>query len=156
MDASRDGVSLRGDVALKVINQDGTIAHHFDMRNLIVNGGLDYIKELLLDSVNPTALTTLTHIAIGSDGTAPAPTNVALGLEVVRRAFDSYTPQATGIATVATEFPPGTGPGTFAEAALFDAASGGNMVNHVVFPSPITIDALQRIAVSMTLTFANT
>lgn len=150
----REPGNVRGHFRFTVKNPDGSVAQEVESRNLILNLGLNYLKELLLDSVTPSALTRLTHIAIGTDGTAEAPTDVGLGAEHARRAFDSYTAGGVGVASVATEFPAATGPATLAEAALYDAPAAGNVFNRVTFTA-VTIDALQTLLVTFTVTFTD-
>lgn len=148
--------ALRGAFRLEVVGADGRTKDVREVRNMIVNAGLDFVKELLLDSVSPTALATMTHIAIGTDATPETPADVALGVEAARRAFDNYTAGGTGIATVDVTFPAATGPLAVTEAAVFDGAGpGGNMLNRATFTAVnITITDTLKVAFTFTITDA--
>lgn len=146
--------TIRGDFRFELVGADGKTKDVREVRNLIVNGGLDFVKELLLDSVTPTTLATMTHIAIGSDATAETATDSALGAELARQAFDNYTAGGVGIASVDVTIPAGTGTGAIAEAGILDAPAAGNLLNRVTFAA-VNKTASDALKVTFTLTIAN-
>lgn len=145
--------AIRGDFRLELI-RDGKVVEVREKRNLVVNSGLDYLKELVLDSVSPTALSTMTHVAIGSDATAETAADVALGAELARQAFDNYTAGGVGIASVDVTIPAGTGTGAVTEAGILDAGVGGNLLNRTTFAA-VNKGAGDALKVTFTLTIAN-
>lgn len=150
----KSGLTLKGEFRLEVIGKDGKVRDRRVVKNLVVNGGLDFVKELLLDSVTPTTLATLTHIAVGTDGTTETPADTALGAEHARQAFDSYASGGVGIADVEVTFPAATFPTTttIAESGVFDAGAGGNMLNRIAFAGvPLTVTDALRVTWRLTL-----
>lgn len=152
-EAGQVAARVRGRLRLELIGPDGQTKQVVEKDNLVVNAGLNQLREMMFDSVSPTALTLYTHIAIGSGATAAALTDTALVSELARRAFDNYTAGGTGVATVDVTVPAGTGTGAITEAGIFDASSGGNMFNRVVFTS-VNKTASDALKVSFTITFS--
>lgn len=64
------------------------------LRNLITDAGLNYIRDLLDGSVNPP--TQIQYIALGSSNTAPAAGDVKLGNEVFRKQVTKQELPGTG------------------------------------------------------------
>lgn len=120
-------------------------------RNLIVNTGLEYVKERLH---NPgTASVPLGYVAVGTGAVPEVPADVALGAEVVRGAI-TYTPGGVGVCTVDRTFPAAGGyePVAITEAGLFNLAAAGTMFNRKVFPA-VTKTAADTLKVSCLLTW---
>lgn len=145
-------ILLRGDWKAELI-RDGRVIDVREQKNLIVDGGLDFVKELLLDSVSPTTLSTLTNIAIGTDGTTPVAGDTALLAQVATQVFDNYGSGAAGIATVDVTFAAGTGTGNIAEAGMLDAAL--TLFNRVIFSPAIPKTITDALKITFTLTAAN-
>lgn len=151
---NREPLRLLGEWRAELI-RDGKVVETRERKNLIVDVGLDFVKELLLDSVSPTTLATLTHIAIGTDGTTPVAGDTALLAEVARQAFDNYAAGGTGVASVDVTFAAGTGTGNIAEAGILDAGAGGNLFNRVIFSPAIPKTITDALKITFTLTAAN-
>ena len=125
-----DAVKITGhmDLVLK-LGKGGFITLH--KPNLIVDGGVDLIADALgKPSSRPGVIS---HIAIGTDNTAAASTDTALGTEVARAAATYAHTSSTATFTMAATFAAGTGTGALVEAAVLNAASSGTMLNRVVF-----------------------
>ena len=150
----REGLRLVGRWKAELIRGGKTVFEQ-ESKNLIVDAGLDFVRELLFDSVSPTTLSTLTHIAIGTDGTTPVAGDTALLAEVARAAFANYAAGGTGIATVDYTFPAGTGTGNIAEAGVLDAPAAGNLFNRVIFSPAIPKTVTDALKITFTLTAAN-
>jgi len=91
--------------------------------DIVVNDGLDY----LCDAVgNPTYPGRMGYTAIGTDPTAPSPTDTALGAEVMRTSNTYSKDVPVGEASLDAEF---TIDATYDlnECALFNADVGGTM-----------------------------
>lgn len=151
---STQPLSMTGNWKLEVIGPDGKVKDTREKRNLIVNAGLNFLREFILDSVTPTAAARMGWIAIGSDATAVTSSNTTLGTELARGAVATYTAGGTGVATIDRTFGAGSGTGTITEAGVFNAASSGTMLNRVTFAA-VTKAAGDSLKVSFTLTLAN-
>lgn len=151
---STQTLNLTGNWRLEVIGPDGRVKDVREKKNLIVNAGLNYLREFILDSVTPTTLPRMGWIAIGSDATAVAAGNTALGTELAREAVETYTAGGTGVASIDNTFGAGVGTGTVTEAGVFSASTAGTMLNRVVFAA-VTKGAGDSLKVTFTLTFAN-
>jgi len=96
-----------------------------DFEDLVVDNGLDAACGALFDSSanRPAAFD---YIAVGTDGTAPAASQTALGAEVMR-VQASYSKDAnTGECSVDATFNI-TGSYALQECGLFNASAGGTM-----------------------------
>jgi len=96
-----------------------------DFEDLVVDNGLDAACGALFDSSanRPAAFN---YIAVGTDGTAPAASQTALGAEVMR-VQASYSKDAnTGECSVDATFNI-TGSYALQECGLFNASTGGTM-----------------------------
>ena len=71
-------------------------------------------------------------MAVGSDATAAATGQTALGAELGRVVFDS-TARVANVNTYIATFPAGTGTGALTEAAILNASSTGNMLCRTTF-----------------------
>lgn len=119
-------------------------------QNIIVNDGLDYLVDLLLNPATVGA--TMHYVAIGTDATPEVATDAALGAEVARAA-GAFTAGGVGVGTVEYTFPAAGGyePAAIAEAALWDDPAAGTMFNRKTFPA-FTKQAADTLKVTCTVT----
>jgi len=89
---------------------------------------------------------------LGSDNTAAASSDSALGTELARVTFDSDNVTNNAIAYVAT-FSAGTATGSISEAGIFNASSAGTMLCRTVF-SVVNKAASDVLTVTWTVTIA--
>ena len=136
-------------MTVEVITDNGTTV--FEQDNVVTNNGVARIAAVWAADSS----TTPTHIGIGTDNTAAATTDTALGAEVDRNAI--LTDFASGaVATFKAFFSKSEANGnTIAEVGMFDAASGGTMFCRSVLASSIVKDATKSINVTWTITFAD-
>lgn len=100
-------------------------------KNLITNAGFGMTLEMLGKATSRPNW--ITHLAVGSDDTDPTVTDTALGTQLARvPATFSHTANAK-TASFAGEFGAGVGTGAIVEAGLFNAATGGTMLNRIIF-----------------------
>lgn len=125
-----EAIQLVGTVKAEVFGADGVLKTVMEFPNLVVAAGKDVIADRLGKS--SPAKGSMTHMAIGTDSTAPASGNTALGGEVARVALTSTTVTANAVQYQAT-FGPGVGTGAITEAGLFNAASAGDMLCRTTF-----------------------
>jgi len=133
-------LSCKGFLELKVI-RDGKVVRVVRKRNLIVNTGLALLAYLAIGSG-----TAPTHIAIGTDGTAPAAGDTALNSEIDRQPA-TKSRVTTSVTNDTAQYVASfsfSGSYTIREAGLFNAAAGGDMLARQTFSvSVISGDTLQ-------------
>lgn len=128
-----DTLAARGDVTITKVKKDGsveTVKHH----NLVVQLGLNYIAQRMIDSGQPTEMS---HMAIGTGTATPASSDSALGTEVYRRVFTTGHPfVTTNTVTYQSTFEPVSGAPDHAmvEAGIFNASTGGTLLCRTKFP----------------------
>lgn len=124
------------------------VAH---IKNLVVNGGLNQALHCLFG--NQLAIT---HIGVGTNATAPEPTQTALlGPLSPRRAFDTVPNIVANSCTVVSTFQPGEATGIINEAGLFSALTAGTMFSRVLFGTPIPKGAGDELRVTWVITTAS-
>ena len=93
-----DGLKLRGDVALVLRDKDGNVKDERNIKNLIVDSGLNFICDRMKNDE-----TAMTHMALGSGSTAAAAGDTSLGSQLgSREALDSDTVSSNTITYVAS------------------------------------------------------
>jgi len=126
----KDKIKTIGSLDVVLTDEDGKIKEKFTVPNLVVQTGRNYIAHRMTGAGN----TTMSHMGIGTDNTAAALGDTTLGTETARVSLTSATNDANVVTYVAT-FNPGT-PATanaITEAAIFNAASSGEMLCRTVF-----------------------
>lgn len=142
-----EGLKLRGDVALVLRDKDGNIKEQREEKNLVVSAGLNFITSRMKDGT----ATVMSHMAVGSDSTAPAAGNTDLGSILgSREALDSTTVTDNTI-TYVSSFEAGDGTGAITEAGIFNASTAGTMLCRVVFGT-ITKAADDTLQITWTIT----
>lgn len=99
-----------------------------DIDNLVVTAGKGYVASRMKDAT----ATAMSHMGVGTNSTAAAAGDTALGSEVVRQALTSTTVSGAVVTYLAT-FAAGSGTGALTEAAVLNASSGGTMLCRTVF-----------------------
>lgn len=141
-----DGLKLRGDVALVLRDKHGNVKDERNIKNLIVNTGLNFICDRMKNDE-----TAMTHMALGSGSTAAAAGDTTLGSQLgSREALDSDTVSANTI-TYTSSFEAGDATGSVTEAGIFNAASGGTMLCRTVF-AVVNKGADDSLSVTWTIT----
>jgi hypothetical protein len=124
----------------------GELLAQQDQHNLVVNDGLDLIRDLL----DGDAVAGITHFAAGTGTAATAAGDAALGTEVFRDVVGSRTSNAQQLVVGYYLGSGSANSNTLGEAALLNAASSGTMFARVKL-SP-TIVKTASIAVTFTWT----
>lgn len=142
-----DDLKLRGDVAIVLKDKDGKIKESREINNLVVSAGLTYICSRMADA----SASVMSHMALGSGTTAAAAGDTDLeSILGSREALDSTTASSNTI-TYVSSFEAGEGTGAVTEAGIFNAASGGTMLCHVIFPV-VNKQADDTMSVTWTIT----
>ncbi len=124
-------MQLQGAMTLIVRRASGDIETvHKD--NIIVNVGFDFIADAIGKSASRPSV--MGFIALGTGTTAAAASQLALVSELDRNAATYAHTTGTKAFSFTADFPAGDGTGAITEAGVFNAASGGIMLDRVVFP----------------------
>lgn len=144
-----DGLLMRGSLRVDLFDASGELKDTREIQNLIVNVGKNGITDQL--TASPT-ISKPTHMAIGTGTTAAAAGDTTLQTETAstRVALTSKT-RSTNVLTLVGDWAAGVGTVAVTEAAVFDAASAGNMYSRAVF-SAINKGASDTLKITWTWT----
>jgi len=129
----QENLKPTGMVTISHFNSEGELINTFEVPNLVVTVGKNYIASRMKDAT----ATAMTHMAIGTSSTAAAASDTTLVTEGGRVTL-SATSVSTNTVTYTATFPAGTGTSTspgVQEAGILNAASGGTLLCRTVFPS---------------------
>lgn len=143
-----DNSKATGKLTIEIKNDKGTVIETREVKNLVVDAGLDYIASRMKD----TTATAMSHMAIGTGSTAAAAANTTLGSEADRNALTSTTVTDNAVAYVAS-FAAGEGTGAITEAGIFNASSGGTLLCRTVF-SVVNKGASDSMTITWTVTIS--
>ena len=141
-----DNSKATGKLTIEIKNDKGTVIETREVKNLVVDAGLDYIASRMKDAT----ATAMSHMAIGTGSTAAAAADTTLGTEADRNALTSTTVTDNAVAYVAS-FAAGEGTGAITEAGIFNASSGGTMLCRTVF-SVVNKGASDAMTITWTVT----
>jgi hypothetical protein len=126
-------VSAKGHVVVETRDATtGELKERREVNNLVVTVGKNWIASRM----QGTAKAVKSHMAVGTDGTAPAAGNTTLTAELARVALTQAGGSVAGaVVTYQASFPAGVGTGALQEAGLFNSAAlnGGDMAARVTF-----------------------
>lgn len=125
---AKENLKMTGRLKIEVFNPDGTLKDAREIDNLVVTAGKDFIASRMVG----TAASVMSHMAVGTDDTAPVAGNTTLGAETARVALTSGSSSGS-VATFIATFGAGTGTGALEEAGIFNAGSGGTMLCRTTF-----------------------
>ena len=143
-----ESVSIKGNLEVILLDEKGIQKDYRKIDNLVVAVGKQVIAARLIG--NTIAIPS--HMAVGTDTTAAATGQTALGGEVGRVVFDSTT-RTTNVLTYVATFPAGTGTGALTEAAILNDSSTGNMLCRTTF-STVNKAAGDTIVITWNVTVA--
>ena len=141
-------VNIKGNLEVILLDENGHQKDYRKVNNLVVAVGKQVIAARLLGNT----LAVMSHMAVGSDATAAATGQTALGTELGRVVFDS-TARAANVNTYIATFPAGTGTGALTEAAILNASSTGNMLCRTTF-SVVNKAAADVVVITWNVTVA--
>ena len=142
-------LNAKGRLTIEQFDKDGNLIHTDKTTNVVVSDGLDYITSRMKDAT----ATAMSHMAVGSDNTAAASGDSALGTELGRVALTSTSVSSNTI-TYVGDFPAGTGTGAVVEAGVLNAASAGTLLCRTVF-SVVNKAAADTLKITWTLTVSD-
>jgi hypothetical protein len=137
-------VNIKGQIKAEVFGPDGVCKQTLESHNVIVTNGKEFLASYLQSAVAAAATFTMRYIGLGTDSTAEAVGNTALGTEVGRHSGTvSYISGA--IYQVKATFATGSGTGAITEYGLFSSNTNGTMMGRVT-------SAVVNVGASDTLT----
>jgi len=144
---AKDFVKAEGKVTLVLTGPDGAVKETQEVKNLVVQTGLNYIASRMKDAT----ATVMTHIEVGTSSTPAILAQTALVAAVAssRTILTSTTVTTTSVAYACT-FGAGVGTGALTEAGIFDASSAGTMLCRTVF-SVINKGAADTLTITWTI-----
>ena len=121
------GLKLVGRWYISLYGDNNELKQQVSGRNVITENGLDFLASYLNSAAAAAATFTMRYVAIGTDSTAEAASNTALGTETERHTGTvSYVSNA--IYRVTATFPSGTA-GAVVEYGLFSSNTAGTMLS---------------------------
>jgi hypothetical protein len=120
-------IKVTGQVCVTVTDKNGHVKDRREIKNLVVTTGKTFIAARMVGT--PTAMS---HMALGSNNTAAAVGDTALGTELGRVALASAT-SSGAVVTYTASFPAGTATGAVVEAGILNADTSGTMLCRTVF-----------------------
>lgn len=123
-----ENLKASGSLRVVVTGADGKVKEEHQFKNLVVTVGKNFVASRMVG----TASAVMSHMAVGSNSTAAAAGDTALGAELGRVALATST-ATTNVVTYTATFPAGTGTGAIVEAGIFNASSAGTMLCRTVF-----------------------
>lgn len=118
---------LSGKWRMELTGPDGSLKDVRAGSNVICTNGKEFLASFLYSSVVAASTFTMKYIAIGSDATAEAASNVALGTELARHTGTvSYI--SNQIFQIKATFAAGTGTGAIVEYGLLSSNTAGTML----------------------------
>lgn len=125
---AQENLTVTGKLKIEIFGPDGAIKETREIPNLVVTTGKGFIASRMVG----TSAAVMSHMAVGTNSTAPAAGDTTLGAEVGRVALTSGT-SSGAVATYVATFGAGTGTGALTEAGIFNASSAGTMLCRTTF-----------------------
>ena len=147
-----ENLKLSGQLNIVLKDKAGNIKDEREVKNLVVNKGLEYIASRMKDA----SKSVMSHMGLGSGTTAAAASQTDLvTLLGSREALDSTTISGSNNEKVVyvSSFEAGDATGAVTEAGIFNAASGGDMLCRTVF-SVVNKAADDTMSITLTITLS--
>lgn len=124
---SRD-IRLTGRYIAELYGPDGKLKQTVYGKNVVCTNGKEFLASFLYSAALAAATNTCKYIAIGSDATAEAASNTALGTELSRHTGTvSYL--SNQIYQVKATFATGSGTGSIYEYGLLSSNTAGTLIS---------------------------
>ena len=121
-------VALKGRWKAVLRGPDGQVKQEIEGDNVVCTNGKEFLASFLSSAAAGAATFTMKYVGIGTDATAEAAANTALGTELARQTGTaSYV--SNQIYRVTATFAAGTGTGAIVEYGLFSSSTGGTLLN---------------------------
>lgn len=118
---------LKGRWTKELRGPNGELKARLEGPNVICTNGKEFLASFLYSAAAAASTFTMRYVAVGTDSTAEAASNTALGTELARTtATVSYV--SGQIYRLIATFAAGTGTGAIVEYGCFSSSSGGTML----------------------------
>lgn len=113
------------------LESGGVVKQRVEGPNVICTNGKEFLASFLYSAAVAASTFTCKYVGVGTDSTAEAAAQTALGVELSRTTGTvSYV--SNQIYQVTATFPSGTGTGAIVEYGLFSSSTGGTMLSRDV------------------------
>lgn len=124
----KKGLTLKGKWTVVLTGPDGKTKDRREGYNVVCDNGKEWLASFLSSAAAGASTFTMRYVAIGSDDTAEAASNTALGTELARHTGTvSYV--SNQIYRVTATFGTGIGTGAIVEYGVFSSSNAGTMLN---------------------------
>lgn len=123
-----ENLNLVGKWKLELYGPDGNLKESKEGYNVVCTNGKEALAKFMASAANAATTNTFKYIAIGTDATAEAAANTALGTEL-SRATGTVSYVSNQIYQVVATFATGSGTGAIVEYGLFNSNTGGTMLS---------------------------
>lgn len=147
-----ENLKLSGQLSIVLKDKAGNIKDTREVKNLVVNKGLEYIASRMKDASKGV----MSHMGLGSGTTAAAASQTDLvTLLGAREALDSTTIAGNNNEKIVyvSAFEAGDATGAVTEAGIFNASTSGDMLCRTVF-SVVNKAADDTMSVTWTITLS--
>lgn len=126
-DEPKTRIVMKGWWTAELTGPDGELKQKMEGSNVVCTFGKEFLASFLYSSALAPATFTCKYIAIGTDATAEAAANTALGVETARHTgIVSYV--SNQIYQVKATFAAGLGTGAIVEYGIFSSSTGGTLL----------------------------
>lgn len=144
-----DNLKLKGDVAIKLFDKEGNIKQEENIKNLVVDAGLDFIASRMVG----TGSNIMSHMGIGSGTTSAVAGDTDLE-SILGSRITLSSAAATGEQVLyVASFGAGVSTGAVTESAIFNASTAGDMLCRTTF-SVINKGADDTLQINWTISLA--
>lgn len=145
---TNEQLKANGSLRVVLFDKDGAVKEEHYLKNLVVSVGKNFVASRMVNTTSAV----MSHMAVGSDGTAAALGNTALGSELGRVALASSS-SAANVVTYTATFPAGTATGAIVEAGIFNAGAAGTMLCRTTF-AVVNKSADDAMSITWTVTIS--
>lgn len=148
----QETLTLKGRYFAYVYGPDGELKDSRAGNNVVCTNGKEWLASFMSSAAAAAATNTARYLAVGTDSTAEAASNTALGTEVARHTGTvSYV--SGQIYQVTATFATGVAAGAIVEYGLFDSNSAGTMLSRDT-EGVMTVGASDTLTIIYQLTFS--
>lgn len=147
-----DAVTLKGKYFVTLYGPGGEVKEQAETENVVTSVGKEWLASFLSSAAAAAATNTAKYAVIGTDSTAEAVGNTALGTEASRHTGTvSYVSNA--IFQVTATFAAGSGTGDIVEYGVYTSSTGGTLISRAT-KSAIAKAASDTLTVVFQLTLS--
>lgn len=152
----KDTIKIKGSMLSQVF-RNGKLIHEQYNNNIMTSAG----KALLASLAGDAAAVPFTYLALGTSSTAVAIGDTTLGAEIVDSALTRSAATVSRVTTTVTNDTlqlvftwTASGAKTIAEAGIFNAASSGTMLSHLLVSPTVTLANTDTYMVTYKVVFS--